>query len=342
MHDPAPNHRPSARTARAFTIIELLLVVAIIGVLVSLVIVSLSGVLRTSNNGLAARQLQTVATAIQQFENDLGYIPPLMVPSEDEQNVVVDPLKQGNSNQVLTELRRNRYMSEYSLVMYLVGAGDIDGDEPSTQRQGVNTDEDDGLAGPGIRNPGPDRSWGGATNRSLQRNSDTATKTGRTYGPYLDPADVSELLALDENTGLFRLVDPWDQPIRYYSGWPTLRPDPNNSSRRIPSVELVPVELRSERGVRTQVENGGTPSDADLELERTALNSRYMLLSAGEPTDFDTSGNPVPQFGETNEQGAEIQGGLSEADWELDLSSATIDEAEYLYSRLRSNIREGR
>src|SRR5690606_7307297 len=163
---------------------------------------------------------------------------------------------------------------------YLLGAGDINGRvgdsssaATSTPNPGANNDFDDGAAGPGIRAPGPDRSWGGAADRS----NHAPSRVGRVYGPYLDQASVSEQMRLEPQTGLFKIVDVWGQPIRYYHGWPTLDP-----TTRTTSLARVPVELRSGEGVQAQIDNNG---QADLAIERPALNSRFMLVSAGRPVE---------------------------------------------------------
>jgi len=343
--------QPSTTTCRAvrgFTLIELMMVVLVIGVLISFLLVAAGGVFRGAKRSSAQRQLHAIAQAVEQFRSDVGYLPPLMVPDESEPTTVIDPLAGiANAGGVQAQLRllhENRYSSEYTLAMYLIGAGNIDGDTDG-RATGANTEEDDGHAGPGFLDPGLDRSWGGAASRKDQRKHHDHTHTGRVFGPYLDMEALGDALVLDTQTGLYKLVDPWGQPIRYYTEWPTV--DPNDRTK---SVARVPIELRTRGAVEFQIENGGTSDKADLRLERTVLNSEFMLLSAGKPLgNVGADGKPIVSFGtirtDTNalwqspddfNRGGTLD--LSACDPAAN-SGALPEQCEDLLNMLESNIR---
>lgn len=311
----------NSRRSGAFTLIEVLVVVIVIAILLSIVLVAFNGVRRSAERFSAERFLATIGQAVESFKADLGYYPPLLThdrtpgdiiylgndPPEDQDNpsvIVPDSWNPFGSAiasplQIRGLLEHTRYGSEFTLSVYLLGSGDIDNSEQPDDTLGTNSDDDDGKAGPGFRDPGPDRSWGGAGDRAAQIPTGV-TKVGRVYGPYLDADSISKNLKLDPRTGLFRIVDQWGQPVRYYRDWPTKdRPDPPAQPEL--SVDFVPVELRTADALREQLESP-TPDKAVLELEGSVFNAPYALLSAGKPVLFSTdpkrSGEAIPLFGD--------------------------------------------
>jgi general secretion pathway protein G len=84
------NHRRSQRTGlSAFTLIELMLVLVILGILAAIVVPKFGGVSATARNKAAATQISTFATSIDMFEVDTGHYPKtlndLMVQPRDAQ-----------------------------------------------------------------------------------------------------------------------------------------------------------------------------------------------------------------------------------------------------------------
>ena len=321
---PAPSRW---RSAGAFTLVELLAVIGIIAFLIGILLVAFGGALKSSRDSTNQRTLGVIGAAVESFNADFRYHPPLLMPDAppswrlgdaapaDSTAVVAESWNSGGSGpatpaQIRANLTSCRYGSEYSLAVYIMGAGDLDGvtgqgggfANSPTPNTGVNENEDDGVAGPGIRDPGPDRSWGGAIDRSQQTPisgsaGPRAIRTGRVYGPYLDPTQMADFLELDPNIGLFKVVDSFRQPVRYYKGWPVKsRPTANAPAEQ--SVGFVPVELRSARAVDEHAATGV----ANVEFERDVLNAPYIVLGAGKPTIFtNNSGReqrPVPMFGD--------------------------------------------
>lgn len=343
--------RPSASSrARGFTLIELLVVIVVIALLAGIILVAVSGVWRDARVSSVEGTLSTIATGADAFQADFGGLPPLLAyddsmwrigdtPSQSvaERGVIVPSALQGPPNdRAVSALRRCRYGSEYTVGVYLFGAGDLNakqgdqssGQSPMGRNQGGNTDDDDGLAGAGIRAPGPDLSWGGSQDRLKHR----ANKIGRTYGPYLDASRFGEALAVEPESGLFKVLDAWNQPIRYYKSWPIRDQAGNNTS-----VLRTPVELRSERAVNENIVEG----DPKLDLESEAINSRYTLLSAGQAQFFKPDGTPIPMFGDRRQPPNEntVTQNLS-ADFMVD--QLGDDEQRELLEALRTNIRVNR
>lgn len=307
--------QPSSRRA-AFTIVELMIVVAVVAVLVSILLVAFGGARRSAEQANATRFMTIIGQAIESFERELGYLPPLLMydldvsdqpllgnlpPGNSRATMIIPEAKWGNSpSDMRAALARTRYGSEYSLAVYLLGTGDINGDELAGNIVGSNSAEDDGLAGPGFRDPGPDRSWGGAAGRQHQRDNQTAAKIGRTYGPFLDMAALADHIRLDARTGLFKITDNWGQPVRYYKGWPIRVAGASGALE--PSIAHVPVELRTADAVEHHLESG----QPDLSLEAPVLNARFMAVSAGKPIFFGLKDQPIPLFGDRRRDGAGI------------------------------------
>ena len=67
------------RTARrAFTLVELLVVVAVIGLLASLLVVGISAATRRAQKGNTAALLTAISQAVSRFKADTGYYPPVL------------------------------------------------------------------------------------------------------------------------------------------------------------------------------------------------------------------------------------------------------------------------
>ncbi len=346
--------RPSAGR-RAFTLVELLTVIGVIAILIGLLLTGLSRAYRYARESQTSRLMQNVGSAIETFRTDFNYLPPLLVDPEfdpiaatstSRRNFRVPesmigpglPFSSFDDILVATSTRTVpfRFNSDYTIATYLVGLGDTDGSTFDGDMSNDGDDIDDGAPGPGIRAPGPDRSWGGGMDRQMQSAKRAKSQAGRVYGPYLDVASLGKNLDRDASTGLFRVLDSWGNPIRYYKGWYTRSAtDPSQ-----PSVGRVPIELRTVRGVEYQFASGGT---ADLTLEQSVLGAPYMLLSAGpdpaQQCDPDPSSDmdfvPVrPRFGDFQDCAA-VQPRL---DRDLDPSQFTGD-LERLLRDLQTNVR---
>ncbi len=69
------NRRPFVRTAQAFTLVELLLVLMILGILAAIVVPKFAGRTEQANQTAAQTQIVNFSTALDQFEIDCGYYP---------------------------------------------------------------------------------------------------------------------------------------------------------------------------------------------------------------------------------------------------------------------------
>ncbi|HEX3797340.1 MAG TPA: type II secretion system major pseudopilin GspG [Verrucomicrobiae bacterium] len=84
------NYRSYTGARSAFTLIELLLVLVILGILAAIVVPRFGGVSANAQKKAAATQISTLATSLDMFEVDNGHYPKslndLMVQPRDSQN----------------------------------------------------------------------------------------------------------------------------------------------------------------------------------------------------------------------------------------------------------------
>lgn len=85
---------------RGFTIIEILVALVVIGVLISLISVGVRGGLRQSKTAREQFTASGLQTAVAQFRNDFGFLPPLVIDGEplslaSEGPVIPDPRRSG-------------------------------------------------------------------------------------------------------------------------------------------------------------------------------------------------------------------------------------------------------
>src|SRR5436190_16933974 len=79
--------RPSQRRATAFTLIELIVVIAIIGILAALIIPITGALDKSKKISVAKTQLRAIELAIDGYKTKLGFYPP-----DNATNAVVNPL----------------------------------------------------------------------------------------------------------------------------------------------------------------------------------------------------------------------------------------------------------
>ncbi|MCR9215678.1 MAG: prepilin-type N-terminal cleavage/methylation domain-containing protein [Phycisphaerales bacterium] len=292
MHD----FRTTSRARRGFTLVELLVVFVVILILVGILVVALSGAVSSARRSKTVAQLQSISTAIDAFETDFRYVPPLVTPelvspdSSPTRTGLVTPRTHaqaaGNPNNIDQYYRDARYNSEFSLTVYLLGIGALNPDE--LDDDGVapgSTPLHDGVPGPGFKAPGNLRAWKVQPSSGPIRHEPQLT--GRTYGPYLDFGTLEGVVDFDEDRGMFRILDPWGNPVRYYSGWNGFRIVNGN---RQPTLDEIPIELRSSEGLEAEL--GGANLAQLLDFDDELRTAKYALLSAGESSDDYYGTNP--------------------------------------------------
>ena len=322
--------RPRAATPRpAFTLVELLVVIVIIIIVAGVLLAALGGAFGTARRSAVESQLASIGQAVGAFEVDFEEPPPLITELEDGDGQIRTPgVVPGASlptGGLPAYLRDHRYMSEFSLPIFLLGQGDLDGvDDADEDGDGVR-DEDDGHNGFGLRDPGPSRAWKDATGAHSRPTS------GRVYGPYMEPGAAERLIErvpvrydttpfglssprivedATSDRSLVRFVDAFGAPIRFYRDWPrrhlgpaSVAPNPADVRPGDRTATLAPAEIRSPETVRAQRDLAGSWEE-DLGADPRLASASFALLSAGAPIEtfgYDSGGGGyvnIPGFGD--------------------------------------------
>ena len=128
--------RPRQNRPRGFTIVELLITMALIILLLSILTVAIASVTRTSQSANTRALMNSIKQALASFKADVGYYPPVL----DENRDLFTPWG----------VDANDWYSETALADFLFGYGN---------------EQQDGHGNPGgrpaigIRHPGPDGVW---------------------------------------------------------------------------------------------------------------------------------------------------------------------------------------
>jgi prepilin-type N-terminal cleavage/methylation domain-containing protein len=289
------NTLPNPILRRAFTLVELLVVIAILTLLTILGVVAISAAFSRSDESFSKTQLNSIRQAIQAFSNDFRYEPPLAAPgggggvlTPENDPAAFAAAYGGSATTVAKAYEAARYRSEWSLPIYLAGVGDLNADgklvyaEPGQNPPAAN--QDDGFDGPGMRNPGELRAWKVRQSNGTLRHDPAST--GREYGPYLEPGALKSLVKevrVNRTTGapdpagtvvMYRFQDRHGHPIRYYRGWP-VRPLGGGPL----TVAGIPVEIRNVKSVVKQLDLGTSNTDGTIvgDLDRDVLGASYAL-----------------------------------------------------------------
>ena len=271
---------------RGFTLIEMLLVIAIIALLVGLLIVALGRVRRTGELAATEKLLRSIDMGLAQFKEDHGFLPPLLD----------DTIANGAGKDLLPyPVDRSRNIDYYSvltLAPYLLGVGDLNGDSEVDQY-------DDGVEGAGFRDPGIDQGWGYSFNGTAGRGRKaywqskekmmgtppTRQIPGKVFGPYLQVSGEKEIAYAKNRAGvelrepeLFAINDYWGGSIRYYRNWP----------------KVIPQDRRLEDFLFACF--GSLKSDQVESFRTQARSAEYIIMSTGpdiKAKDKPLEGDPV-------------------------------------------------
>lgn len=233
----------SARFPRGFTVVELLIVVAIVILLLSILIVAVNQAVKGAQSANSKSLMNAINQALITFKGDHGYLPPVL---NDERGLEftfgASSFTGPNPADADYAADMQTWFSITTLAEYLIGYGRGDEDGYGDLNDTVDdngTDYDGEIPTTGIRSPGPDGVWG-ATLYSPQdgtleaRNPNPQITAaggpgGRRFGPYLELKDERLLGGIDPNGNIVFpgedpayetyhkvIVDYWGTPIRYY------------------------------------------------------------------------------------------------------------------------------
>ncbi len=249
-------HRLQPRKNRpgGFTIVELLITMALIILLLSILTVAIASVTRTSQSANTRALMNSIKQALARFKADVGYYPPVLGTTNpnppapnDVRNLLTPP--DPTSGSYRSDVQQ--WFSFASLADYLIGYGhhEQDGYGVVPGNPPIR-DWDQEAPALGIRHPGRDGAWGATHNGGATGGVDDRMKNGliygsefapfaidqgKVYGPYLELKDERLLAStkgnLDSSGRLIVffpgegnydpddpkvIVDYWGSAIRFY------------------------------------------------------------------------------------------------------------------------------
>ncbi len=208
----------TGRGIRAFTVVELLVVVAVIVLLVGILVTVLSSSAKAAQAASTRALMGSISSALARFKTDLGYFPPVLgaapsmpsaVGSSGHLRDLLIPQVIGGPT-LPQQVTPQNYCSITTLVEYLIGPGGRDQDGYGAVGTPVaNSLGSKEIPAVGIRAPLKDGAWGSyltplnstqPPGTFAQRNlpqgvaantSTLANVSGRALGPYLELKDAS-------------------------------------------------------------------------------------------------------------------------------------------------------
>ncbi|MCL4220631.1 MAG: type II secretion system GspH family protein [Phycisphaerales bacterium] len=295
----AAGNRQSPR--RAFTLVEVLVAIVVIGVLMALLITGLNAAGVFARKSADQQTLNSIATATTQFETTFDFLPPLVYDGAEMgagsatsrgafsntgpvytagSRRLVNVYKMGDANaraflmgsavSAATPYRDARY-SKFSIPIYLMGSMPVDVD---------------GVQGLGMVAPARDGSWAGVGDAMTvgSQQFEPFMEGGRTSARlspnYFDPAEQSELGggSVTDRSNRDALVDRNGKAFRYYR-WLHEDSVQRPGDLNIPAALIDPLILQSSLGDPTL-----DVTDGNAELR----GATWALLGAGSDGLFGT------------------------------------------------------
>lgn len=272
-------HRGSP--ARAFTLLEVLLVVVILTVMAALLFVAIGAAVRTVRRSAEQQYVRSLATAVEQYKQSAGVVPPLVAdgPGDADGPLVITPvagqparprLKGENNGDLAPVVRFLRYetdatagnrarFSEYTLSIYILG---------------VLGKKYDGVDGPGFTKPDSDGVFARAGSVT-QPLFDTSRHPERVIR---DPRVSDPVGSEDDRAARTLLVDRWGTPIRYYAWLPTF----HKTGAGLPSTFSYPTPPANNAALAKEVRCYNVPPGVGNPLSTPELRSaKAAVVSAG-------------------------------------------------------------
>lgn len=288
---------------RAFTLIEVVIVLTIIIILTSLVFVAVGGVIRTARASIEQQFLRAVGVAVTQFEQQHNFFPPLLdnrplAPDGSPALAIEVPSGSAAGRLLLLSEQFRGGASEATLppvtLMDRYLRYEIEADEPRWSNRALSAYLLGGLGrrvngsnGPGSRPPNADGTFD-LSGRPVGALLDAGVLLRRLVGARFDN-DGTDVLVVDPGV----INDRWGVPIRYYRWLPTLHVDPAVSGGSVPACVFpfppTPFDAGSPDAVLAnaparagEVRSYNVPPAVGDPAEETSLrNAKYAIVSAG-------------------------------------------------------------
>lgn len=275
-----------SKIRRGFTLLELLVVVAIIALLVGILIPAMGLLRRQGNNAAATGQLHSISTGLEQYHADFGIYPA---------SSLIDPTTGGGSNSTYDAngaaksplLGRGDALLAEAMMGYL--PYDVDGAGPKNSN---------GSASPSPTDPG----LGFRTRQNLSGKNQNGMG-GKIYGPYVAN---DKGFSLQTANGLGFFVDPWGNSVLYYRATGSQLPTGQmatpftiftKASQQLGTNSGPPGYFINDDCVNTSIPSKANPNTSDstaipsLSGDQTSRAQFFKLLNAPLPS----VGDPAPK-----------------------------------------------
>ena len=247
---------------RAFTLVELLVVVSIIAILIGVLLPAMGSIRRKAKVVQTASQLSTLDQGLEQFRADSsigGTFPPSAGDDPTDRRLIANPLEETTAQKPQTAVS-----GAHLLVHALVGA--------------------DLLGAPGFRDLDNDGYWSNDTHRGVggaYELEDDGTEVQPRYGgagyvsDKMKEESISTLGELEETGKIYNwaddavrvsatrsqplFVDPWDRPILYYKANPAAK-------LMIATEEQPGIYAQEDNGIITGSQNGLSPNYSGIDF----------------------------------------------------------------------------
>lgn len=241
----------TSRTIPGFTLIELMVTIAIIAVLISLATIGLTSALNFAKVSGEQQAAASIKLGVEQFRQEFGFLPPLVLHDEDKTvaSTAINPVRRFSNTDIVTNTVGGRVTSEFNHSVFLEGfnaagnrgvtadsrlgssAANIAATYTADRRfseyslayylVGALPAAVDGVDGPGMNPPQSDGTFSAITDSKSKRVSAAA----RVYQPFIDVSRGKPKLDVQLSTPVageptfpvrYRLMAPNGLPYRYY------------------------------------------------------------------------------------------------------------------------------
>lgn len=290
-----PGRRSRGRAHRAFTLLELLISILLIGIVLGLVIVGGLAVTRSARGAADRAAISGIATGLAQFREEFGFVPALVkdraTPAQvlttgagDRRLVIYDLTDPTDQARLRTPtagptpanpLQDNRY-STVSLAAFLAGGMDF------PLNTSANAIPVDGVAGPALYKP--TRDGGFEIPADVRRGAAATTRrTGTVYQSFVNLTKASPRLRANPSTPAeVELIDAAGTPIRYYR-WLTGREQPAGSGNFVVETIAdlnVPAMVARDQSLAT-FQYLRKRGERDLAANVKVKSATWAIVSAG-------------------------------------------------------------
>ncbi len=305
---------PHSRSA--FTLVEILVVIAIIGLLVAALLPAFGHARTTARKAQTSAQFQALATGLEMFKGESalgGVYPPSAGDKREDFQLIANPKKNRPTPPNNEGSQEIKIAGAHLLVHAMIGADQLGTagfrDLPSGPERGKwwddTHDEEGGLYH--ILETPPERAGQTAVTRyppggggyvdDKMKTQAVSLATLESKGLVMS-ATLSEVQNLGKDELLF--MDPWDHPILYYRA--------NSHNIRMTTAPgtgqsaASGIYRQEDNGIITGTNNDGSPQSEGLDFGSGKVNGHYHAIFGAKSPDPNPTTSPVDAVANTDPQ----------------------------------------